>query len=107
MSRSQMFIRFKKTGNIYYGCNLNTSNYMLPVILDTRISKVYPNFNYFTDLYEKFEPIDDLPDLDDVEIYVVDYNCCYKSVGSESHCLIINGTEKCFDEEPDWVKTFK
>ena len=117
MSRSEALIRFKKTGNIYYGCNDNCSDTMMPNIVNTESLKIYPGFDYFSYreenektkneyLTDKLSKSND--EVDEVEIYIYDYNSCYSGIGSEKYSLILfdNNRTQILNSKPQWVIDF-
>ena len=113
MSRSPAIIRFKKTGNIYYGCHDNCSSTMLPILYNTKISTIYPGLDYFSEEEIKrqsdIDNIDEMSinDLDEIEIYVIDYDSWHKSKGSEKLGIIIDCSYHTgFHGKPEWVKGF-
>ena len=123
MSASFALIKFKKTGNIYYGCYEGTSDVILPYICtpeecyDKKLD-CYCAITYCRELERHdtdhhwiiFEHPDD---LDEVEIYS-DYGrgFYWSGTGSEASKMIIrslapwdDGT-KITDGIPDWAKEF-
>ena len=117
MSRSEALIRFKKTGNIYYGCNDNCSDTMMPNIVNTESLKIYPGFDYFSYreenektkneyLTDKLSKLND--EVDEVEIYICDYDSCYSGIGSEKYSILLfdNDHTKILDSKPQWVIDF-
>lgn len=122
MSASFGLVRFKKTGNIYYGCYEGTSDLMLPFICtpeecyDEKID-CYCAITYCRNIegqYETWLFPDDVADLDDIEIYS-DYGggFYWNGTGSESVKMIkdyLDPWERCYknmkDGQPKWVEEF-
>lgn len=123
MSASWALIKFKRTGNIYMGCYEGTSDIMNPYICTPE--------ECWDEKWEAFCSIDtcrklargrsyafpdDVPDLDDVQVYS-DYGggFYWDAVGSESIKMIKNPLDglceldfdKITDGKPDWVSEFE
>lgn len=122
MSRSFALIKFKKTGNIYYGCYNGTSDIMLPFLCTPQecYDETYDCYNpirYCEELLEhnSWTLPDNITDLDDIEIYS-DYGCGFywSGTGSESVKMIkefLNpfdevGYKSIKDGVPEWVEEF-
>lgn len=122
MSRAFGLVRFKTTGNIYYGCYNGTSDIMLPFLCtpeecyDEKLD-CYCAIIYCQELRKKRGSWDfpsDVTDLDEVEIYS-DYGggFYWPGSGSESARMLdthLNPWEEVYDEvkdgRPDWVMDF-
>lgn len=119
MSASFGLIKFKKTGNIYYGCYDGTSDIMIPFICtpeecyDEKTDSYWAitHCRWLSD-HGTWEFPDDVSDLDDIEIYS-DYSggFYWSGTGSESARMIkdyLNPWEatEVKDGEPDWVTKF-
>lgn len=97
MSAAWVLVKFKKTGNIYYGCYEGTSDTIRPFLCtpqecyDPEIDCYCP-ISYCRDLsrqHSSWRFPDNVDDLDDVEIYS-DYGGCFywDGTGSESIKMI-------------------
>ena len=119
MSRSYALIKFKSTGNIYFGCYDGTSDVLIPFICtpeecyDEKVD-CYLSISYCRELSSKYDSWkfpDDVTDLDDVEIYS-DYGggFYWPGTGSESIKMIKYPLAPDFDIEldghPEWVEEF-
>lgn len=122
MSASFGLVRFKKTGNIYYGCYEGTSDLMLPFICtpeecyDEKID-CYCAITHCRNIKGRYATWlfpDDVADLDDIEIYS-DYGggFYWNGTGSESIMMIkdyLDPWEQCYknmkDGQPKWVEEF-
>lgn len=122
MSAAFALVKFKKTGNIYYGCYEGSSDIMVPFICTPdecydEETDCYWAITYCRKLdcqHETWKFPDNVTDLDDIEIYS-DYGggFYWSGTGSESIRMIkdyLNPWEECYrdmkDGEPDWVKIF-
>ena len=122
MSASFGLVKFKKTGNIYYGCYEGTSDFMIPFICTPeecydKETDCYWAITYCRNLstrYNTWKFPDNVADIDDVEIYS-DYGggFYWNGVGSESVKMIkafVDPYEGCYKDmkngKPDWVKEF-
>lgn len=122
MSASFGLVRFKKTGNIYYGCYEGTSDLMLPFICtpeecyDEKID-CYCAITHCRNIEGRYATWlfpDDVADLDDIEIYS-DYGggFYWNGTGSESIKMIkdyLDPWEQCYKNmkhgQPKWVEEF-
>lgn len=122
MSAAFGLVKFKKTGNIYYGCYEGTSDTMNPYLCtpeecyDEKID-CYCAITYCRKLrgqYNHWELSKHVTDLDDIEIYS-DYGggFYWSGVGSESVKMIqdyLAPYEQCYEDmkdgQPKWVKEF-
>lgn len=122
MSRSYGLVKFKKTGNIYFGCYNGTTDIMLPFICTPEECynenvDCYCSISYCMELgarYGSWKLPDNVDDLDEVEIYS-DYGggFYWPGKGSESAKMLdryLNPYEECYEEmidgQPEWVKDF-
>lgn len=121
MSASLAMIKFKKTGNIYFGCYEGTSDLLLPYICtpeecynekhDCYCALTYCRELFNRNLHNSWIISDDTSDVDEVEIYS-DYGggFYWSSIGSESLKKINGGDPWEYgdvtDGVPDWVKEF-
>lgn len=122
MSRSFALVKFKKTGNIYYGCYNGTCDILLPFLCTPQecydeTDGYYDPITYCTELSEKtgsWGLPDNVTDLDNIEIYS-DYGCGFywNGTGSESVKMIndfLNPFEEVYEDikdgVPQWVEEF-
>lgn len=121
MSASFGLVKFKKTGNIYYGCYEGTTDIMIPYICTpeecyNEERDCYCAITYCRKLssQQSWRFPDDIADLDDIEIYS-DYGggFYWRGTGSESIKMIknyLNPFEEVWEDmkygEPEWVKEF-
>lgn len=121
MSASFALVKFKSTGNIYYGCYEGTSDILTPFICTpeecyNEKTDCYCAISYCRELRKarvwKFPA--NIDDLDDVEIYS-DYGggFYWSGTGSESLKMLkgeLDPFENCYDDmhdgQPDWVVEF-
>lgn len=96
MSASYALIRFKRTGNIYYGCYEGTSDTMNPYICTPeecydKDLDCYCSITYCREIAREKDWVfpKGVADLDEVEVFS-DYGFggCFKAVGSESMKMI-------------------
>lgn len=122
MSASYALIKFEKTGNIYHGCYEGTSDSMRPHICTpeecyNKETDCYCSISYCRELgkTKSWTIPDDVPDLDECEVYS-DYGSGFywSTVGSESLKMIscpmdefgeIELREET-DGQPEWVKQY-
>lgn len=123
MSRSFALVKFKSTGNIYYGCYNGTVDVLLPFLCtpqecyDEKID-CYCAITYCMELSRKSDVWrfpDDVTDLDDVEIYS-DYGggFYWSGKGSESIKMVDYASqdpwetpcEDIVDGMPEWAEEF-
>lgn len=116
MSAAFGLIRFQRTGNIYYGCYEGTSDVMIPYLCTPEECYDDGPIYYCRHLGDtndwKFP--DDIPDLDQVEIYSGYGNGFYwPSEGSESIRMIKGNLmpwDNCYEDikdgTPQWAKEF-
>ena len=123
MSSSFALIKFKTTGNIYYGCYNGTSDILIPFIYTpeecyNKETDCYCAISYgkeLNKLHKSWAFPDNVTDLDDVEIYS-DYGggFYWPGKGSESARMVdyyLDPFEECWGEDlkdgkPDWVTIF-
>ena len=123
MSASFALIKFKTTGNIYYGCYEGTSDILIPFIFTpeecyNKETDCYCAISYGRELNKRhnysWEFPDNVNDLDDVEIYS-DYGggFYWSGTGSESAKMVKHYLDPFYemdddvtDGEPEWVKEF-
>lgn len=123
MSRSFALVKFKKTGNIYYGCYNGTPDILLPFLCTPKECyneefDCYCAISYCMELSCKTDSWrfpDDVADLDDVEIYS-DYGggFYWSGKGSESIKMVDydsrNPWETSYDDivdgMPEWAEKF-
>lgn len=121
MSATYALVRFKKTGNIYFGCYEGTSDTMNPFICTPEecydeMSDCYCSISYCRGLLlsRGYRFPDNVTDLDEVEIYS-DYGggFYWPGTGSESIKMIEDYRdpweecyEKMIDGKPEWVEEF-
>lgn len=122
MSRAFALVKFKRTGNIYYGCYNGTPDIMLPFLCTPqecydKTLNCYCAITYCQDLArqrDSWKFPDNVTDLDEIEIYS-DYGggFYWPGTGSESIKMIndfLNPWEEVYekmkDGQPDWVKDF-
>lgn len=123
MSASWALIKFKRTGNIYFGCYEGTSDTMNPFIC-TAEECYDEKLDCYCSIWTCREIakhrcdffLTDIPDLDEVEVYS-DYGggFYWTAVGSESFKMIDNPLDefmcvdfdKCTDGKPEWVEEFE
>ena len=104
MSKAIALIKFKKTGNIYYGCYNGISDKMRP-----RICSLDECFNAEKNAYMVTdycsEPIDnEITDVDDVEIYSSHGDGFYwEGKGCEPAEILIDGLEPLDNPDIEWV----
>lgn len=122
MSRAFALVKFKKTGNIYYGCYNGTSDVMIPFLCTPQECYneeygYYGAITYCTELtrqHDSWRIPDNVTDLDDVEIYSDYGNGFYWSgTGSESVKMIdapLNPFDTVYEDikdgQPEWVEEF-
>ena len=122
MSRSFALVKFKKTGNIYYGCYNGTSYIMMPFLCtpqecyDKELD-CYCAITYCTELskqHNSWKLPDNITDLDEVEIYS-DYGggFYWSGHGSESAKMLddyLDPWEAVYDDIkdgiPEWADEF-
>ena len=122
MSKSFALVKFKKTGNIYYGCYNGTPDIMLPFLCtpeecyDEKLDG-YCAITYcmkLSDHGKSWRLPEDVTDLDEIEIYS-DYGggFYWSGTGSESVKMIkdfLNPYDEVYkdmkDGQPEWVKEF-
>lgn len=122
MSCSFALVKFKKTGNIYYGCYNGTSDIMIPFLCtpqecyDEKLD-CYCAITYCRELsyrHESWKFPEDVTDLDDIEIYS-DYGggFYWSGTGSESIKMIddfLDPWEAVYEDMkhgvPEWVEEF-
>lgn len=121
MSRSFTLVKFKKTGNIYYGCYNGTSDILLPFLCTPQecydeTDGYYDPITYCTELSDRnsWKFPDNVKDLDDIEIYS-DYGggFYWSGTGSESVKMVyefLNPFDEVYvdikDGQPEWVEEF-
>ena len=114
MSRAIALIRFKKTGNIYYGCYDGTSDIMYASF--TEYQNDFSIFNWCSEHCYDYQKIDKnlINDEDDIEVYS-DYGdgFYWDGKGSEEFRIITkhftpwyNDDSHYIDGKPDWVEEF-
>lgn len=122
MSAAFGLVKFKKTGNVYYGCYEGTSDIMIPFICTpeecyNEETDCYCAISYCRELDSRdrtWKFPDNVDDLDDIEIYSSYGGGFYWSgTGSESIKMIknyLNPWEECYKDmkhyEPEWVEEF-
>ena len=122
MSASFGLVKFKKTGNVYYGCYEGTSDIMIPFICTPEECYNEETDSYWAITYcrklssqhETWKFPDNVSDLDDIEIYSSYGGGFYWSgTGSESIKMIknyLNPFEEVWEDmedgEPEWVEEF-
>ena len=122
MGASFGLVKFKKTGNIYYGCYEGISDIMIPFICTPKEcyneqNNCYHPIIYCRTLdsqYKTYNFPDVVADLDDIEIYS-DYcgGFYWSGTGSESIKMIKNYLNPLIEVysdikygKPNWVKEF-
>lgn len=122
MSATFGLVKFKKTGNIYYGCYEGTTDIMIPYLCTPEECYNEKTDGYWaitycrklSDQHKSWKFPDDITDLDDIEIYS-DYGggFYWSGTGSESIKMIndyLMPYEQCWEDmkdgEPEWVKEF-
>lgn len=122
MSSSFALIKFKRTGNIYYGCYNGTSDILIPFIFTPEEcydekTNCYCAISYGKELGKtrEWKFPDNVPDLDEVEIYSdYGYGFYWTGTGSESLRMVKGPLDTCFEEvwvdekdgQPEWVIEF-
>ena len=112
MSRAIAFIRFNKTGNIYYGCYDGTVDLMYSSF--TEYQDNFDIFDWCSEHCYDYQKIDKnlIKDEDDIEIYS-DYGggFYWDGKGSEKYKIITEGfdpwsdySNSPIDGQPEWVK---
>lgn len=121
MSRAFALVKFKKTGNIYYGCYNGTPDILLPFLCTPQecydeTLECYCSIIYCTELSDRnsWEFPDNVKDLDDIEIYS-DYGggFYWSGTGSESVKMVyefLNPFDEVYPDikngQPEWVEKF-
>lgn len=122
MSASFGLVKFKRTGNIYYGCYEGTSDLIIPFICTPeecydKETDCYLAITYCRKLDNECKTWkfpDNITDLDNIEIYS-DYGggFYWSGTGSESIKTIkdhLDPWEECYKDmkngKPEWVKEF-
>ena len=114
MSRAIAFIRFNKTGNIYYGCYDGTVDLMYSSF--TEYQDNFDIFDWCSEHCYDYQKIDKnlIKDEDDIEIYSdYGYGFYWDGKGSEKYKIITEGFDPWgdysnlpTDGQPEWVKNY-
>lgn len=121
MSRAFALVKFKKSGNIYYGCYDGTIDVMSPFLCTPqecydKENDCYNAISYCEELdnTKNWKIRDNIASLDDIEIYS-DYGggFYWDGTGNESEKMIkafLAPFDQCpediKDGQPEWVKEF-
>ena len=121
MSKAFALVKFKKTGNIYYGCYNGTPDILLPFLCTPQecydeTLDCYCSVAYCTELsdHNSWEFPDNVTDLDNIEIYS-DYGggFYWSGTGSESVKMVnefLNPFDEVYEDikdgQPEWVEDF-